>query len=246
MAVEILSFTSIKSENMKKTAIITGASGALGRVVTDLFLQCGFKVAGVARNEKELLKIVPGKNPDYLPVAADLTVEAQVKAAFARIREKFSAIDVLVHCAGGFRAGHMVADMETDEWDFMMNLNLKSAFLCAKYAMQAMIPQKNGKIITISALAVNQPGAQKAAYLASKAGLVTLTKALAAEGKAYNIQVNAIAPSIIRTPSNEKGMPDADFSTWVDPRDMAETAVFLSSQQAGGISASVIEMPGGV
>ncbi|MBN1998725.1 SDR family oxidoreductase [candidate division KSB1 bacterium] len=231
---------------MKKTAIITGATGALGSVMVKYFLRHNYKVAGIARDETTLKSLGAGNLPDYLPVAADVTVEKEVEAAFIKTVNKFGPIDVLVHCAGGFRAGRLVRDMDMVEWDLMMDLNLKSAFLCGKYAMQSMMKQKSGKIITISALAVKNPGPKKAAYLASKAGLVTLTKALAAEGKNDNIQVNAVAPSIIRTPANEQAMPQADFTEWVEPEKIAETVLFLCSDHANRISGTIIEMPGKV
>ncbi len=227
-----------------RTVVITGATGALGGTVTELFRKDS-QVAAIAR-DKEKLSLLEHSGTSPLPiltVAADITSAEQIKMAISNIIQGFGSIDILVHIAGGFSGGKSIADTDIDTWDAMMNLNLKSAFLFAKYVLPEMQKQKHGKIITISAMAAIQQKPNRAAYAISKSGLLTLTKALAIEYKSDNIQVNSIAPGIIKTESNIDAMPDADHSGWIPTQKIAQTIHYLCSEQGDSITGTVIEMP---
>ncbi|MDZ7722807.1 MAG: SDR family oxidoreductase [candidate division KSB1 bacterium] len=232
----------------KSTFVVTGASGGLGRHITRHFLKEGAHVVAVARDEDKLLHslsdIESEQNERLLPIAADLTHWQDILRMKDTAVERFGGVDGLVHSMGGFTAGKTLAETEADEWDFMMNLNLKSAFLCSKALWPVLLKQGGGKIITLSALAALNPKTKRGSYQVSKAGLIALTKSLAQEGKEKNIQVNSIAPSMIETEANKKAMPDADSSKWVAPLEIAKLAAFLCSDRADDITGSIVEMPG--
>ncbi len=226
-----------------RTAIITGATGALGKTVTELFRKDS-QVIAIARDKAKLsLLEKPGSSSPIKTIAADITRVDQVKMAISEIIQEFGSIDIFVHLAGGFSGGKSIADTDIDTWDSMMNLNLKSAFLFAKYVLPEMQKQKHGKIITISAMAAMQQKPNRAAYAISKSGLLTLTKALAIEYKDDNIQVNSITPGIIKTESNIDAMPDANHSDWIPTQKIAQTIHYLCSEIGDSITGTVIEMP---
>lgn len=230
--------------------IVTGASGGVGRHVVLDFLSRGAHIAGVARDKDKLLHAVPEisveQNKKFLPVTADLTQGSEIERMVQESLHRFKKIDGLIHCMGGIRAGKSIADTAEDEWDKMMALNLKSAFLCSKAVWPFMKEQGGGKIMTISSLAALHPKANRGAYQVSKAGLIALTKSMAEEGKDQNIQVNTIAPSIIETHANKQDMPGSDNRKWVNPKEIAKLCAFLSSDDSNDITGSVIEMPGQV
>ena len=230
-----------------QNAIITGASGALGQHVVKEFLQQGANVFAVARSADKLdalqqhVGFLPGR---LTPISADLTDFADVERAWAEIQGKAKPVDMLINIAGGFAGGKMIADTSVQEWDRMMNLNLRSVFVISKLVMAEMMRQQKGKIITVSALAALDPKPKRAAYLVAKAGLIALTQALAAEGKEYNIQANTIAPAIILTDANVQAMPEMDSTRWTTPQQIAATMLFLCSPEADAITGSIIKMPG--
>lgn len=135
---------------------------------------------------------------------------------------------------------------KVSDWDFMMNVNLKSAFLCSKAALSHMIKQDCGKIINISSrTAVDKRYRIKGgAYAVSKAGIIVLTEAIAEEVKKYNINVNCIMPTTIDTPGNRRDFQDADFSKWVKPEEIAKVIVFLASDDSKTISGASIPVYG--
>jgi NAD(P)-dependent dehydrogenase (short-subunit alcohol dehydrogenase family) len=222
-----------------KTVVIAGATGGLGRVIVQSFLNEGAAVIAIARNAGDLLSLGNNKLSFF---AADVTCESDVEKCL----ENVPAMDFFIHCAGGFKAGSPLWETAVADWDFMMDLNLKSAFLASRAVMKKLTLQGHGKIVFISAMTIFEPKPNRAAYIVAKAGLATLTQVLALEGKDYNIQVNAIAPSIIRTQANRDAMPDMDASLWVAPQDIAATILFLCSAEADGITGTVVKMPGRV
>ena len=140
--------------------------------------------------------------------------------------------------------GAELADTSLEKWNFMINMNLNSTFLCAKEAFKIMKAQCSGKIFTISAKSAEEFTTQMGAYVISKSGVLALTRILANEGKQYNIQANSILPSIIDTETNRKEMPDADFSEWVAPKAIARLIVQLCRPESQAISHSSIKVYG--
>ncbi|MBN1482069.1 SDR family oxidoreductase [candidate division KSB1 bacterium] len=227
-----------------KIVVLTGATGALGSVITTLFLSKGASVAAVARDVSKLTDAQRTASPGRLVTfAADVLLENEVAQLFDHIQDQLGGADILVHAVGGFSGGVSIQDTLSADWDRMMSLNLRSAFLCSKYALKQMQHKGGGKIVTISALAALEPKANRAAYLVAKAGLLALTRAIALEGKAINVQANSLAPAIILTQANKRDMPDMDHSAWVKPEDMAETILHLCSDKAQSITGTIIKMP---
>lgn len=222
----------------KKVVVVTGASGALGSVVASAFVQHGAIVAAVAR-ESSKIKI---ESHQLLKFSADVTNEPDVIRLFDSIEKTCGSADILVHTVGGFLGGKNVQQTDVPDWDNMMSLNLRSAFLCSRQALSQMQKKGRGKIVTISAMAALEPKKNRAAYLTAKAGLIAFTQAIAEEGQDINVQANSIAPSIILTDANKRAMPDMDFSAWIKPEDIASTILYLCSDAADSITGNVIKM----
>ena len=235
-------------ENPNRIVVVTGGTGALGTAVTEAFLKKGYSVVvpyiadhEIERFEKQIGE--PALSGVTL-IRADATVEAEVKTLVQAILEQFGQIDIWGNIVGGFIGGIPVAEMEMEKWDFMMNMNLKSAFLCCKAVLPHMIERRYGKIVNVSARAGLSGIAGLSAYCVSKSGVRILTESIAEEVKDLGINVNCIMPSIIDTPANRKSMPDADHSRWVQPGDIAKVILFLTSDDAAIINGAAIPVYG--
>lgn len=231
-----------------KVAVITGATGKLGGVVTKRFLSEGARVAMVYHNQDELEALLPelAAEAEALPLRCNVTAEAEVQRTMAEAHERLGGPQVLLNLAGGYAAGEEVAETEEATWDRMMDLNLRSIFLCCKHALRYMLPQGYGRIVNVSSkVAVDLP-AGKAAYAVSKAGVVSFTKCLAQEVKGTGVSAAAIMPSIIDTPVTRAARPKADYSKWVRPEQIAEVLVYLASEAGGALNGSILPLFGAV
>jgi NAD(P)-dependent dehydrogenase (short-subunit alcohol dehydrogenase family) len=229
-----------------KIAIITGGTGALGRAVVLAFLEEGAKVACTYIVDKELEQcssLIKNYESNLVFVQADVTKEKPVAETVRKTLERFGRIDILVNIVGGF-AYAKVLDTDEKTWDSMMNVNLKSTFLCSKAVLPHMIKQNYGKIINISSRPALKGSSGVGAYAASKAGVLNLTETIADEVRDYEINVNAILPSTIDTPVNRRDMPEADFSKWVKPEEIARVIGFLVSDDSKAISGAGIPVYG--
>lgn len=229
-----------------KVVIITGGTGALGYAVTTAFLQAGAKVLVTFTRETEFdaLKSRVGAHVATLRgIKTNVLDEASVQAMAQEAAEP-GRIDVLVNLVGGFLGGVPVVDMTLAQWDNIINLNLKSAFLCCKHVMPVMQQQRSGRIINIGSQGGLHGGDGISAYGAAKAGLINFTKSLAAEGKGFGISANAVVPGNLDTPANRQTMPDADFTKWVSPQALAQVILFLASEEANAITGAVIPVSG--
>ena len=230
-----------------RNVLITGGTGILGSAVTKAYLTQGATVAVTYLFEEEVDRFKqdnPELSEDVTFLFADVTVEAEVQKTVAEFISKFGSLDVLVNIVGGFIGGIPAADLEEDRWDFMMNLNLKSVFLCCKTAIPHMTARGYGKIINVSARAGLKGEAGLSAYCVSKGGVRTLTESLAAEVMDSGVNVNAIMPSIMDTPTNRESMPDEDHDRWVAPADVAKVICFLTSDDASIINGAAIPVYG--
>jgi len=226
--------------------IITGGTGSLGREVTAEFIKNGANVYTnyrTAQKFEDLKKLVPDAK-NLAGFEADLTVETQVKDFFRKFEVDFKRLDVFLHIMGGFWMGGEIADTPVDKWNQMMNVNLNSTFLCSREAFRIMKAQCSGKIFTISSKNAEDLPAKMGAYAVSKASVMALTRILANEGKAYNIQANAILPGVIDTPANRKAMPKADKSAWVTPKEIAEMLVQLCKPEVRVLSHTELKVYG--
>ena len=234
-------------ELKNKVAVITGGTGGLGNSVTQSFLKTQAKVA-VTYTKEETLEALKSKidvlMAQWHAIKTNVLVEASVNSMVDQVVDKYNRIDILVNLVGGFLGGVSIAETTENQWDRMMNLNLKSTFLCCKHVLPIMTKQKTGKIINIGSKGGFQGAAGISAYAASKAGLINFTQALADEGREYNITANVVIPSVIDTPANRNAMPRADFSNWVTPEALSNVILFLCSEEANDISGAALTVFG--
>ncbi|MBP0114135.1 SDR family oxidoreductase [Bradyrhizobium vignae] len=223
-----------------KVLIVTGAFGALGRVVAETAQARGARVAGV----DHALSQSPAKPESIAIGGVDLSDPAQAKTAIDAAAKHFGRLDALINIAGGF-AFETVGDGDIATWQRMHALNVLTALNTSRAALPHLLSSKAGRIINIGAIGALQAGSGMGPYAASKAGVHRLTEALAHEWKG-KITVNAVLPSIIDTKANRADMPKADFSKWVKPQELAEVILFLASDAASGITGALIPVGGRV
>lgn len=197
-----------------KNVVVTGATGGLGSVVVRYFLENGAHVFAVYRKDKKFKLVFKDllKNKNLTGIKADITDEKDVQKIF-KIVKKNGGVDFLINCAGGYYEGEMIFELEEEKFDEMLDVNLRSAFLCSKWALRDMIPKRYGRIVNISAMLALKPSPGKGAYIVSKAGLISLTEVIAEEVKDFNITCNVILPSIISTEENKKKHASDGFFT---------------------------------
>ena len=223
-----------------KILVITGALGALGRVVTETALARGASAAGIDYAPSKL----PATPTRIELGGVDLTDAAQAKKAIDSAAAHFGRLDALINIAGGFTF-ETVADGEAESWQRMHAMNVLTALNASHAALPHLAKSAAGRIINIGAIGALQAGAGMGPYAASKAGVHRLTEALAAEWKG-KITVNAVLPSTIDTEANRASMPDADFSKWVQPKELAEVILFLASDAASAVTGALIPVSGRV
>jgi NAD(P)-dependent dehydrogenase (short-subunit alcohol dehydrogenase family) len=230
-----------------RIAVITGGTGALGSVVTLQFLREGAHCAVPYRSEAEKDELAREAAPDadrLFSMRADLTQLEPLDAFVAAVVERFGGIDILLNLAGAFAGGTPVAETDPATFDRMLDVNLRSVFLVSRAVIPHLVRRGGGRIVSVAARAALQGTAGMAAYSASKAGVITLTQAMADELRDQNVQVNCILPSIIDTPANRRAIPGADHSRWVDPAEIARVLAFLASDDSRAISGAAVPVYG--
>jgi 3-oxoacyl-[acyl-carrier protein] reductase len=239
-----------------KVALVTGASQGIGRATSLALAEAGAKVAIAARNTEKLASLaaeIAAAGGEALSVPMDVADAAQVKTGFQQLLAKFGKLDILVNNAAITR-DTLALRMKLEDWDAVLRTNLTGAHLCIQQALGAMLKQRAGRIINITSVVAETGNAGQANYVASKAGLIGLTRAIAVEVASRNITVNAIAPGFIATPMTDplsqeikdkmKSMiPLGRFGT---DRDVAAAIVFLASDEAGYITGQVLDVNGGL
>jgi 3-oxoacyl-[acyl-carrier protein] reductase len=223
-----------------KVIVVTGASGALGKVVAEAALARGAKVAGVDHAPSQM----PSTANRIELGGVDLSDGAQAKAAIDAVAAHFGRLDALVNIAGGF-AFETVAEGDAKTWQRMFALNVLTALNTSRAAIPHLAASGAARIVNVGAMGALQAGAGMGAYAASKAGVHRLTEALAAEWKG-KITVNAVLPSTIDTPANRASMPKADFAKWVTPQELAEVMLFLISDAASAVTGALLPVSGRV
>jgi NAD(P)-dependent dehydrogenase (short-subunit alcohol dehydrogenase family) len=227
-----------------QVVVVTGAFGALGRAVARAFATRGARLAllDVAAQPPASLREEFGAEP-LLFGGVDLSDMEATRRVMSVVTMHFGGIDVLVNVAGGFR-WQTIEGGSVEAWDDLYTMNLRTAVVCCKAALPAMLERGAGRIVNIGAGAAAKAGAGMGAYTASKAGVQRLTESLSEETKDRGITVNAILPGTIDTPRNRADMPDADFTRWVAPASIAEVIVFLASDAASAITGAAIPVFG--
>jgi NAD(P)-dependent dehydrogenase (short-subunit alcohol dehydrogenase family) len=230
-----------------KVVLITGGTGSLGREVCLAFLESNTVAAITHVTDKEIPQLESALG-DLMKKAmllkADIGDEQQVKNLVSAVMKKYGRIDILINVVGGYIGGKKVTEMTEKEWDLMMNLNLKTAFLISKHVVEQMVRQGSGKVVHVAARLGLKGIGGNSAYGASKSGLIRLVESLSDEVKDKNINVNCILPSIIDTGANRKDMPNADFSKWVKPSEIAQAMLFLASDDSKSIHGSAMPVYG--
>src|SRR5580700_6356173 len=223
-----------------KVALVTGASQGIGRETALALAQAGAKVAVAARNEAAGIKM-------------DVADPEQIRSGFKQLLEKFARLDILVNNAAITRDG-LALRMKLEDWDAVLRTNLTGAHLCIQQALSTMMRARAGRIINIASVVAQMGNAGQANYVAAKAGLVGLTKAIAIEIASRNITVNAVAPGFIATPMTDvlsdkvkdelkNRIPLGRMGT---AREVASAIVFLATDEAGYITGHVLDVNGGL
>jgi len=239
-----------------KIALVTGASQGIGRDTAMAMAEAGAKVAVAARNEEKLsalVKDIVAAGGTALVVKMDVADAEQVKAGFKQVIEKFGRLDILVNNAAITRDG-LAMRMKQDDWDAVIRTNLTGAHLCIQQALHTMIRARAGRIINIASIVARMGNAGQANYVAAKAGLIGLTKAIAIEIASRNVTVNAVAPGFIETPMTDvlADKVKDELKTRIplgrmgSARDVAAAIVFLASDEAGYITGHVLDVNGGM
>jgi NAD(P)-dependent dehydrogenase (short-subunit alcohol dehydrogenase family) len=223
--------------------MVTGANGNLGSAVARAFGAAGAQLILVGRKPERVRQALPELTSEargFVAPGTDLTdpegVQAMVQDALAR----FDRIDVLANTVGGYRAGHPVHETETRTWDFMMDLNARSAFLVSRAVIPSMLNHGYGKIVHTASRAGLRGGRGAAAYSAAKSAVLRLTESLARELRDKGVNVNCVLPGTIDTPENREDMPNADFSRWVPPEQIAKVFLFLACDAAAALQGALV------
>jgi 3-oxoacyl-[acyl-carrier protein] reductase len=239
-----------------KTAFITGGSQGIGRACALVLAEAGANVAVGGRSRDKLTAAaeeIRALGRKALAVPLDVSDPAQVKAAFAEYSREFGRLDILVNNAGVTK-DTLLLRMKAEDWDSVLDTNLKGAFLCTQEAIKLMLRQRYGRIINISSVVGHTGNAGQANYVASKAGLEGLTKSVAQEVASRNITVNAIAPGFVGTAMTEV-LPEAAKAKLIEriplgrmgaDREIAYGVRFLASDEAGYITGQVLHINGGL
>ena len=226
-----------------KVVLITGGTGAFGRTLVKRFLDTGAKTIASFRNETEAVKL-KRVNPQVEIIKLDISSEKEILKAVPILIRKFAKIDILVNTVGGYLGGKNVTQLGEDEWEAMMNLNLKSAFLISKHVIPIMRSGNGGKIIHVSSKTGLKSDGYDSAYAASKAALIRFVESISLEFREDKISINCILPTTIDTEANRRAMPNADFSKWLSSEDLANVVLFLSSSDSKVINGAAIQTYG--
>jgi 3-oxoacyl-[acyl-carrier protein] reductase len=243
-----------------QVALITGASSGIGRATAIAMAREGARVGvNYLKNQKgaeEAVESIRKAGGEALAIRADVTRHQEVQALVDAVRKQWGRIDILINNAGDLIARHTLADMTEEYWDQVIDLNLKSAFLCTKAVWEEMAARKSGCIVNVTSIAArNGGGVGVAAYSAAKGALLSYTKALAKELGPQGIRVNGIAPGVIATPYHERYSSPELMARMVSTipqgrpgtsEEIADVILFLTSPAARYILGETVEVNGGM
>jgi 3-oxoacyl-[acyl-carrier protein] reductase len=239
-----------------KVALITGGAQGIGRAIALLLAREGAKVVISDINlekARETCREIEALGREALAVGGNVADVRDAEAMVQQTIEKFGRMDILVNNAGITR-DQVLLRMKEEDWDLVLSVNLKGAFLCTKAALRPFLKQKGGKIVNISSVTGEMGNAGQANYAASKAGVLGFTKSIAREYARRNIQVNAVAPGFIDTAMSQ-AIPQKDREFLIkqipmerlgSPEDVAAAVLFLASPAADYITGQVLNVNGGM
>jgi 3-oxoacyl-[acyl-carrier protein] reductase len=239
-----------------KVALVTGASQGIGRATALALAEAGAKVALAARSKEKLAALaseIESAGGKALAVSMDVADAGQVKAGFQQTISHFGKLDILVNNAGMAKDG-LAVRMKLEDWEAVLRTNLTGAHFCIQQALATMMRQRSGRIINVTSVVAQTGNAGQANYVAAKAGLIGLTRAIAIEMASRNITVNAVSPGFMATAMTE-GLPDKVKEAMIarvplghmgTDRDVAAAIVFLASDEAGYITGHTLDVNGGM
>jgi 3-oxoacyl-[acyl-carrier protein] reductase len=240
----------------QKIVLVTGASRGIGAAIADAFAQAGATVIGTATSPSGAEAIqarLAAINPNCAGLVLNVTENGAIEAVISQIETQFGTIYALINNAGITRDG-LLMRMKEDDWDALMDTNLKSVFLASKAVMRAMMKAKVGRIINIASIIGVMGNAGQANYAAAKAGIIGFTKSMAREVGSRNITVNCVAPGFIDTDMT-RDLPEAQKAAMIanislgrlgSPQDIADAVLFLASPQANYITGQTLHVNGGM
>ena len=238
-------------------ALVTGASRGIGAVVASRLAKSGVKVGVNYLSSRdaatEIVNSINSRGGDALLVEADITQEASAQAAVKQVVDKWDHIDILVNNAG-INRDRLLLRMTSEDWDQVLTVDLKGAFLCTRYVMPHLVRQHSGRIINISSVVGISGNPGQANYAAAKAGLIGFTKAVAREVASRNVTVNALAPGYVATgmveqlseATRQRILERIPMGRFGAAEDVAEAVAFLCGKGAGYITGQVLTIDGGM
>ena len=243
-----------------KVALVTGASSGIGRATAAALAVCGASVAvNFHRNESGAEAARAGivnAGGRATVIQADVTRAGEVRALVARTVEELGPVDILVNNAGSLVERLKILELTEERWDEVIDLNLKSAFLCSQAVAASMMERKAGAIVNVSSIAGRNGGAPGSIhYSTAKGGLIALTKGFAKELAPYGVRVNAVSPGVIDTPYHERFSTPEAMKAYVGgiplgrvgtPEEVASVIAFLASDAASYVCGETIEINGGM
>lgn len=241
----------------KKNALVTGGSRGIGRATAiELSKEGANVIITYNSNEekaKEVIKEVEKNGVKGLAIKADVSSEEDVKSMMKTIKSQFDSIDVLVNNAGVTK-DNLLIRMKSEDWDKVINTNLKGVYLCTKAVVRGMMKKRHGKIVNIASVVGISGNAGQGNYSASKAGVIGFTKSIAKELGSRGINVNGVAPGFVETDMTEVLSEDIKeqslklipLNRFAKPEDIANVVVFLCSEKANYITGQIINVDGGM
>ena len=223
-----------------RTVIVTGAAGTLGKAVAAAFADLRENLVLVDLARESLEKAFGSENDRRFFTPANLLDMAETTGVAQAALARFGRIDVLCNIAGGFRMGDTVHETSEENWNFLFDLNARTVLHAVRAVVPHMLEAGGGKIVNVGAFAAQRGVSRMGAYTASKATVIRMTEAMAAELREKNINVNCVLPTIIDTPENRASMPKANPAKWIAPGDLANVIVFLASDAARAVHGAAV------
>jgi len=243
-----------------KVALVTGSRRGIGRAVALSFAAAGANIV-LGDNVKDDGKLdeaaaeIKKLGQSSVVISVDVAKKSDVEEMTTRVVARFGKIDILVNCAGIWIPGQTLLDCPEDNWDRVIDVNLKGTYLCCQAVGRVMVKQRSGNIINMSSKVGLEPGTGAGAYSISKAGIIMLTRQLALELAPYGVRVNALAPGIVKTDFNKNLWQSSDavkqlartvpLGRLAEPEDIARAALFLAGEESSYITGAILPIDGG-